>query len=53
MTNISGMFKNNFDTQMKELSAAGKRVKRKQADTISCEQEENLWRSGLTNRINC
>ena len=39
--------KNTLDARMKELSATGKRVKRKQAGTISHEEEDSLCRKGI------
>ena len=39
--------KNTLDCRMKELSAAGKRVKRKQAEVIDFDEEDKLWTSVL------
>ena len=43
--------KNTLDARMKELSATGKRVKRKQAGTISYEEEDSLCRKGILGLI--
>ena len=39
--------KNSLNARMKELSATGKIVKRKQAGTISYEEEDSLWCKGI------
>ena len=40
-------FKNCLDNRMKELSAMGKRVQRKQAEIITVEEENKMWNTSV------
>lgn len=39
--------RNTLDARMKQLAAEGKRVKRKQAEVISADDEEQMWQKGI------
>ena len=38
---------NTLDTRMKELAASGKRVPRRQAEIITIDEEEQMWKTGI------